>query len=160
MITVGSEEDQRHPLLLHQLQHFRGFVVAGSVPHDDRILPPVSVLPVEGLDELGHEELEGVAIRVGLEQTGVELPEGVDGNDEGDPWRHLLDRKAGAQSFPLPAPPPIVSRVDPGLVDVDDPLLILEEPEELEGALLPLDQTPFRVSMDRNRHNLLVVKAK
>ena len=114
-------------------------MVAGSVPHDDRILPPVPILPIEGLDELGHEELEGVAVRVGLEQTGVELPEGVDGNDEGDPWRHLLDRKAGAQSFPLPAPPPIVSRVDPGLVDVDYPLLILEESEELEGTLLPLD---------------------
>jgi len=95
-----------------------------------------------------------------LEQTGVKLPEGVDGNDEGDPWRHLLDRKAGAQSFPLPAPPPIVSRVDPGLVDVDYPLLILEESEELEGTLLPLDQAPLRVSMDRNWDNLLVVKAK
>ena len=114
-------------------------MIAGSIPNDDRILPPVPVLPIEGLDELGHEELEGVAVRVGLEQTGVELPEGVDGNDEGDPRRDLLDRKAWAQSFPLPAPPPIVSRVDPGLVDVDDPLLILEESEELEGTLLPLD---------------------
>ena len=66
-------------------------MVASVVPHQDGIGPPVPVLKIQVLDQLRQEELHRVAIRVGLEQAGIDLTLAVESHDKGDPRADLLD---------------------------------------------------------------------
>ena len=160
MVAVGPEEEYGHLLFFREPEYLSCCVVASAVPHDDGVGPPVFVFVVQGLDELHEEELEGVPIRISLQQTSVDLATAVEGDDEGDPRRHLLDGEAVAEALPLPTPAAVVARVDPALVDVDDPLLRLQELQELEGTLLSLHQTAFRVPVDGELDDLGVAEVE
>ena len=89
-----------------------------------------------------------------MKDAGVDLPEAVDGHNEGDPGGDLLDRVGVGDALPLPAPAAVVPRVYPALVNIDDSLLSLNKLQELECALLPLDLAPLGVSVNGNLYNL------
>ena len=158
VVAVGPQVHHGHSLLLQQGEHLAGLVVAGVVPDEDGVLPPLSILVIERPDQLSQEELHGVLVRVGLEEGAVDLGLAVQGEDERDPGADLLGGEAVAHALALPAPPPVVSRAHPGLVDVDEPLPRLPELEELDRALLALNEAPLGVAVDRQLDDLLVAQ--
>ena len=107
MVAVGAEVENRCSLLLKQGEDLASLVVAGVVPHQNCVRPPVTVLEIQGLDQLCQEELHRLAIRVGLEQAGVDLALAVEGHDQSDSWADFLERNTVADPLPMPGPPSI-----------------------------------------------------
>ena len=60
----------------------------------------------------------------------------------------------------MPAPPSVISGVNPRLVDVDDSPLGLNQLQKLQGALLPLYQAPLGVALDWELDDLVVAEVE
>lgn len=85
VVAVGAELHQRDLESLKQPLRAWFGVVAGVVPEDDGVLPPVLVLGVEHADELGEVDLHDLPIAVGLEEAEEDANVVVHTSDEGDP---------------------------------------------------------------------------
>ena len=85
VVAIGPELHQRDLEPLEEALRTLGFVVAGVVPDENGVLPPVLVLGVEHLHELSQVDLHDLAVAVGLEQAVEGAPEVVDAGDECEP---------------------------------------------------------------------------
>jgi len=129
-------------------------VIGGSVHHQNRRLPPVLVLGVQHLHQLRQVELHRLGVRVGLQEADVDLAVVVEGRDHRDPRPDLPPCFGELIVLLLPEAPPEIGLSDPGLVDDDQPRLLLQLHQELQGGSLPQDQTPLGVGLGRDLHYL------
>ena len=81
-------------------------MVPRAIPDENGVISPVLVLQVQPQEELVHEELHRVRIRVGLEEADVNLAVGVHGCNHGDPGPHSLYWYGVAHALLLPDSPP------------------------------------------------------
>ena len=95
-----------------------------------------------------------------MKQTSVDLALAIEGEDEGDPGADPLGGQAVGDPLPLPAPPSVISGVNPRLVDVDDSPLGLNQLQKLQGALLSLYQAPLGVALDWELDDLVVAEVE
>ena len=159
VVAVGTQVKQRDLKSLKDPPRPLGRVIAGVVPKDDSVLSPVCVLLVQQLDQLREVELHDLLVAVGLQEAEEDGAVVVDGGDEGDPRLDVDLPLPRAALLRLPAAPLIAHGVQPALVDVDEPALALEQPEEDEGALLPQDQAPRGVGLWGQPDDLPVAEA-
>lgn len=135
-------------------------MITGAIPDEGRSAPPVLVLGVQYLDELLQVELECDIVRVGLEEAGVDLSLAVEGSDQGDIWADLRDWNPNCILSALPTEPPVISRIQPGLVDVNQAFFRLDQLQELDGRLLSEHQTAFDVCLGRDLLDFIVAEAE
>ena len=158
VVAVGAEEHEGDSEPLQEPLRPRVGVVAGVVPHDDGVLPPAYVLLVQHLDEFDEVDLHDLRIAVGLEEGEEDAAEVVDAGDEGESGVDddlLLPRTTCLR---LPATSLIANAIQPALVDVDEAALVLEEPEEDEGALLPQEEVLRGVGLSRQADDAAIAK--
>ena len=134
-------------------------MVAGTIPDDDGVLPPVLVLRVQHLHQLGQKDLHRFGVIIGLKQAEEDLAEVVNGGNEGDPWINDDLLLTNTSFFGLPTAPLVPDGVQPALVDVDEAPFGLEELEEEEGTLLAGDEVLNGVGPRSQPDDLLVAQA-
>ena len=127
---MWAGEEDRELELLEQLECGHPGVVRSIVEEQNRVLPPVRPLLVQRPGQAVEEELHGLCIGVLLNEAEVDPPGCVQAEDHGDPGlQRQLWHRVGRMLWP-PLHPPEVTHPEPGLVNVDDHLLALEQLEE------------------------------
>ena len=150
---LGAELDQ-------VLLDVSATVVGGVVQEEVGILPPVGVLLGEDLSQAREEHQHDVCIGVELRQAEVEAAISVNGSDHVDFRTEVLvgDRVVVAGQPPLLAAEVEVG--EPGLVDVDDALALLEEGDQLLGVERPGDEAALRVALEDDLLDAAVAHAE
>ena len=90
-------------------------------------LLPTGTLSVELSNELPEEHSHDVSICVGLCERAPDVTFSVQGRQQGDPRRHLLDGDGSGSVGGDPGPANETGLVEPRLVDIDDAPLRVEE---------------------------------
>ena len=85
VVAVGSQLHQRNLQGLQEALRPQGGVVAGAVPDEDRILPPMLILGVQHLHQFHQVDIHDVVVGVGLEEADEDAAEVVHAGDQGDP---------------------------------------------------------------------------
>ena len=62
VVAVGPQVHHRHSLLPEELENIFRIMIGRVVHHDESVRPPVPILCVQGLDQLGEEELHRLAV--------------------------------------------------------------------------------------------------
>jgi hypothetical protein len=114
-------------------------VVGGVVKHDDCLLPPLYILGVKIVTELEKKQTEGTTIGLAAVHSKQDLPSTAEsGNDI-----HTLQPLVLGDQVPLPSREPsslpMVSKLDHRFVDIDDPLVTVEQFDKLACSKLSLE---------------------
>ena len=98
---------------------------------------------------MAEKQFYDFIIIIDLKQREVCIPEVVNCSDHADPGIYLVpeNRIGGAMGFPFL--PLEIRIIKPALIDVDDPLALLQQLYELHGEHLPQYQTLIRVGVVR-----------
>ena len=125
-------------------------MVGCSVDDDDHGGTPSGALAVQLGDELAEEELHHAAVAVGLGQRVVDVTEGVDAQDHGNPRSNRQLRYRVGSSWYLPLLSTEVAHAKPGLVNIEEDFLLPEETQELQRPSLTEDEILWTIAEDRN----------
>jgi hypothetical protein len=160
IVAVGPEEHVGQPELGCDREEVLRLMVLGAIDDDDGVPPPLWPLLVQPGRQVPEEELHHLGVGVGLSEGDVHIPEGVQAEDHGDPRLHLELGDGVGRAGDLPLHPPEVGHPEPGLVDVDEDLLLSGLGQELDGPSLAQDQVLLRVRMERHRLDLAEAHAE
>ena len=93
IIGVWPCVEYRHVELLKNAQGRLAGMIGSVVEEHDCIMSPAWPLLVQLLHQLSEEELDDLAVAVGLGQREVDIPLGVQAGDHGDPGLDLQHSK-------------------------------------------------------------------
>ena len=129
-------------------------MVLGTIDNDDGVPPPLWPLLIKPGRQVPEEELHHLRVGVGLSKGDIDVPEGVQAKDHSNPRLHLELGDGVSGAWDLPLHPPEVRHPEPGLIDVDEDLLLSCLGQELDGPSLAQDQVLLGVRMERDRLDL------
>lgn len=133
-VGVWPSEQNGHLQCLHHLQTVLTVVVGCIVLDDHGVLLPVWPLPVQLGTQGAIVQLHHGCVRVGLAQGEVEVAQGVQCDEQGDPGQALLNRDGGGGMLilELPIASSEITSVDPALIKVHQYFALERTFEELE----------------------------
>ena len=134
-------------------------VVAGAVEKQYGLLPEVGAVPLELDRQLGQVEPHDVGIGIDLSQGHIGIALRVHGRYHRDPGAHLFGRYAIPRTLSSPFAVDVLDAGDPGLIDVDDALALLDELQHLDCESLSKNQVPLIIAPEAQFVAELVLEA-
>ena len=160
IIAVWSEEHVGKSQLGCNRERVLRLMVLGAINKDDGVPPPLWPLTIEPGGQVSEEELHHLRVGVGLSKRDVHITKGIQTKDQGYLRLHLELGHGISCTRDLPLHPPEVRHSKPGLVDVDEDLLLSGLGQKLNGPSLAQDQVLLGVRMERHRLDLAIAHAK
>ena len=139
-VAIRARIDDLEALPVYHVLSLRTHMIRRIVPEDDCVLLPARRVVVEHLGHLVKECCHYVAVGGGVGQAEPHLAAGVQGSDHRQARRDRVEPSVAVAASPGPQPADEAGLVQPGLVHVDDAPALLQQLQQRQGILLPLDQ--------------------
>ena len=121
-------------------------MVFRSIEQQHGVLPELRPVLTELDGELGQIQLHDIGIGTDLSEAEIDVALGVYGRYQRDPRNDLLAGHSIGGARLAPLADDVLEAGDPGLIDVEDALLLLHELQHAQRKLLAEDEVPIDIA--------------